>query len=126
MPEGDTSLAAGRPRGGFFPPGGFLSVSKITNSVKGQAVVFLGKIAVNPYITTIFPKNLHRQACPLDGKPQSTAARIAIIKATTERETKIRPMIYTQTEKSDIGESGGGLPCHKGKFKFLEYESKYR
>ena len=33
----------GVPGGAFFPPGGFLSVSKIPNSVKGQAVVFLQK-----------------------------------------------------------------------------------
>ena len=36
-----TTLAAGRPRGCFFTPGGCPSVSKIPNSVKGQAVVFL-------------------------------------------------------------------------------------
>ena len=87
-------------------------MSKIPNSVKGQAVVFLGKIAVNPYITTIFPKNLHRQACPLDGKPQSKAEKIAIINATKESATRSRPIIYTHAEKSDIGESAGEEPCH--------------
>ena len=87
-------------------------MSKTPNSVKGRAVVFLEKIAVNPYITTIFPKNLHRQACPLDGKPQSTAMRINIINATTENATRSRPIIYAHAEKSEKGESAGGDPCH--------------
>lgn len=54
----------------------------------------------------------------------STEAKIAIINETTESATKNRTMIYTHAEKSDTGEAGGRDPCHCGKFKFLEYESK--
>ena len=54
----------------------------------------------------------------------SADMRTAIINETTERATRRRTARNAHAEKSETGEAGGGEPCHWGRFKFLEYESK--